>query len=217
MDDVFKKWSNILIKNKPIISDKLASARKTGGGAAEAELTELELKIKVIKGLETFEGNSSITDLSLGNNSPLSDVDLMVTIPTGARILSPSSLKFELEMKPPRKRIFPDDMIIDPVKETVLQNKGAKLDVLTGINSKIEDFAGNVNSKLDRIVNQLELMVSNQNKLIPLLSSTLGCNIFRYIPYINLLLIYNRDISDSNIFLHFLLYTNNRIKIKFKI
>ena len=57
-DDVFKKWSNILVKNKPIISDKLASARKTGGGPAEAELTEFELKIKVIKGVETFEGIS---------------------------------------------------------------------------------------------------------------------------------------------------------------
>ena len=75
-DDVFKKWSNILVKNKPIISDKLASARKTGGGAAEAELTELELKIKAIKGVETFEGISSGIDLSLGNISPLSDVDL---------------------------------------------------------------------------------------------------------------------------------------------
>ena len=27
-DDVFKKWSNILVKNKPIISDKLDSSRK---------------------------------------------------------------------------------------------------------------------------------------------------------------------------------------------
>ena len=112
-----------MVKNKPIISDKLASARKTGGGAAEAELTELELKIKAIKGVETFEGISSGIDLSLGNNSPLSDVDLMVTSPTGARILSPSSLEFGLEMKPLRKRRFPDDMIIDPVKETILQMK----------------------------------------------------------------------------------------------
>ena len=60
-DDAFKKWSNILVKNKPIISDILAYARETGGGAAETELTELELKIKAK--VETFEGISSGIDL----------------------------------------------------------------------------------------------------------------------------------------------------------
>ena len=60
-DDAFKKWSNILVKNKPIISDILASARETGGGAAETELTELELKIKAK--VETFGGISSGIDL----------------------------------------------------------------------------------------------------------------------------------------------------------
>ena len=97
-----KKWSNILVKNKPIISDKLASAKKTVCGPAEAILTEFELKIKDIKGVETLEGISSGIDLSIGSNSPLSKVDIMVTSPTGAQSGSESA---ELERKPPyRKR-----------------------------------------------------------------------------------------------------------------
>ena len=55
-DDVYKKWCNILAKHKPIISDKLSAAKKTGGGPSEAELTEFEMKIKCIKGKEAFEG-----------------------------------------------------------------------------------------------------------------------------------------------------------------
>ena len=108
----------------------MVSTRRTGGGAAEAELTELELKIKAIKGVETFEGIYSEIDILLGNNRPLSDGDLMVTSPTGARILTPSGSEFVLEMKPARKR-FPDDVIKDPVKETILKNEGAKLDIMT--------------------------------------------------------------------------------------
>ena len=105
-DDVFKKWSNILVKNKPIISDKLASARKTGGGPAEAGLTEFQLKIKAIKGRETFEGISSGIDLSLGSNCPSSDVDLMITSPIAASIPSQSGSESGLDMNPPRKRRF---------------------------------------------------------------------------------------------------------------
>ena len=45
-EDVSKKWSNILYKYKPRISDEILSANKTGGGPAQAELSELELKIQ---------------------------------------------------------------------------------------------------------------------------------------------------------------------------
>ena len=57
--DVIRKWTNILVKHKPIMSDKLSSAKTTGGGPVEAGLTELELKFKSIKGKETFEGTST--------------------------------------------------------------------------------------------------------------------------------------------------------------
>ena len=170
-DDVFKKWSNILVKNKPIISDKLASARKTGGGPAEAELTEFELKIKVIKGVETFEGISSGIDLSLESNCLSSDVDLMITSPTAASIPSQSCSESGLDMNPPRKRRFTEELNIDSVKESILQNEVAKLGVLNSIHSKIEDLAVNIDSKMDRIGDNLELMVSNQNKLICLMSN----------------------------------------------
>ena len=49
-EDVAKKWSNVLAKHKSIISEKMSSARKTGGVSPESELTELEAKVKSIKG-----------------------------------------------------------------------------------------------------------------------------------------------------------------------
>ena len=54
--DVAKKWSNVLAKHKPLISEKLASARKTGGGSPEDELTNIKAKLKSIKGKEVFVG-----------------------------------------------------------------------------------------------------------------------------------------------------------------
>ena len=180
-DDVFKKWSNILVKNKPIISDKLASARKTGGGPAEAGLTEFELKIKAIKGMETFEGISLGIDLSLESNCPSSDVDLMITSPIAASIPSQSGSESGLDMKPPRKRRFTEELNTDSVKESILQNEVAKLSVLNSINSKIEDLAENIDSKMDRFADNLELMVSNQNKLICLMSNIYSAGI-QHIP-----------------------------------
>ena len=49
-DDISKKWHNTLSKYNPRIADKLASARKTGGGEVEACLDHLEEKISSIKG-----------------------------------------------------------------------------------------------------------------------------------------------------------------------
>ena len=54
--DVSKKWSNVLAKYKPIICDKISSARKTEGGSPTAELTELKAKLKSIKEKELFDG-----------------------------------------------------------------------------------------------------------------------------------------------------------------
>ena len=45
-----------LAKHGPIICKKVSSARRTGGGSPTAELTELEAKLKSIKGKELFEG-----------------------------------------------------------------------------------------------------------------------------------------------------------------
>ena len=55
-DDVTKKWSNLLWKDKPLIADQIKSVRKTGGGPAEAELTHLEEKIHCIRGKENHRG-----------------------------------------------------------------------------------------------------------------------------------------------------------------
>ena len=58
-DDVVKKWSNLLSKHKPLIADKIASMKKTGGGPPGSELTPLEEKIQSIKGKKLFEGIAS--------------------------------------------------------------------------------------------------------------------------------------------------------------
>ena len=67
-----------LSKYKPIISDKMISVRKTGGGSPKANLSEMELKIKCIKGKELFKGVNLRIDLSLGSSispfSPLCDL-----------------------------------------------------------------------------------------------------------------------------------------------
>ena len=69
-EDVSKKWSNVPAKYKPIICDKISSARKTGGGSPTAELTELEAKLKSIKGKELFDGIQGGIEIS--NPLPIS-------------------------------------------------------------------------------------------------------------------------------------------------
>ena len=111
-EDVAKKWSNVLAKHKPILS-KISSARKTGGGSPGAELTELEAKVKSIKGKELFVGGIDISTSSL---SPLSDSDMSISE----------------EMKPPRKRNFFDERSdpIDQTKKTLLENEQVKITLL---------------------------------------------------------------------------------------
>ena len=145
-DDVAKKWSNILAKHKPMISDKMITARKRGGGSPEANLSEMELKIKCIKGKELFEGVSSGIDLSLESPiSPLSESDMSISNATN------------IELKPPKKRIFiaEDDTLGHSLKNTLMQGEQEKLVLLKSIDSK-----------MDRIVNLLEAVVENQNKMI---------------------------------------------------
>ena len=79
-DDVVKKWSN-LSKHKPLIADKIASMKKTGGGPPGSELTPLEEKIQSIKGKQLFEGIASGVDITnKPTHSQVSyDSDQMVT------------------------------------------------------------------------------------------------------------------------------------------
>ena len=82
--EVPKKWYNILSKYKPRIADKLATAERTGGETAEAELNELELKISSIKGRECYEGIESGVDLSL-NSSEIVDENVMTVNPVSSQ------------------------------------------------------------------------------------------------------------------------------------
>ena len=117
-----KKWSNVLAKHKPIISEKISSARKTGGGSPGAELTELEAKVKSIKGKELFVGVVGEIDISTSSLSPLSDSDMSISE----------------EMKPPRKRKYFDERSdpIDQTKKTLLENEQVKINLLEALTKR---------------------------------------------------------------------------------
>ena len=140
--DVYKKCCNVLVKYKPIISDKLSAAKKTGGGPAEAELTEFELKIESIKGKETFEGLTGGVDTSMMSpNSPLSDVEMLsspVAVPF--QVCSSQTASSELvglEIHPSRKRKL-SDAGNDTVKKSILENEVKKVETLKAIDSKLD-------------------------------------------------------------------------------
>ena len=141
-EEVAKKWSNVLAKHKPLISEKMYLARKTGGGSPEAELTELEAKVKSIKGKELFVGVVGGIDIITSPLSPLSDSDMSIS---------------EV-IQPPRKRKFIDEKTdpIDQIKEALLENEQEKIALLRSIDQK-----------MDCMVNLLGQLVSiHQNKLL---------------------------------------------------
>ena len=123
-EDVSKKLSNVLAKHKPIISDKVLSARKTGGGSPEAELTELEAKLKSIKGKELFKGiQGGIDFCSASPITPLSDSDMSIVE----------------EMKPPKKQKFSDESLTDTtLKKALLETEQEKIGLLRNMNNKMD-------------------------------------------------------------------------------
>ena len=134
-DDLYKRWCNLLVKYKPIICDKLLAAKKTGGGPAEAELTEFELKISSIKGNETFEGITGGVDISMmSSDSPQSDTIEMVSSPTAvvpfqlcsSQTSAGSEMAEHDEMRPPRKRKLSEYPVSDSIKKTFWTMKHTK-------------------------------------------------------------------------------------------
>ena len=87
-------------------------------GPPEGNLSEMELKIKSIKGKELFEGVTSGIDLSLLSPiSPLSESEMSIGSAT------------DRDIKPRRKRKFFDDDIAltHSVKNVILQGEQEKL------------------------------------------------------------------------------------------
>ena len=167
-DEVSKKWCNILVKYKPIICDKLSSAKKTGGGPPEAGLTELEAKILAIKGRETFEGITEGIDTSMASaNSPLTDSDMMISSPVNVLFAMSESA---VEIPHPSKRKLSEISVQDNIKKNILENEVQKIELIQSIESQIKNLTETLNCKMDRIADNLEVLVSNQNKLITLLS-----------------------------------------------
>ena len=96
-----------MVKNKPSISVKLASARKTGGGPAEAILIEFEWKIKAIKGVETYEGTEF--PLEVGSKSKVTSPS---SKPTHFPIVSYVGYKFYVRL--PLLPLFPPHGFVLP-------------------------------------------------------------------------------------------------------
>ena len=156
-DEVSKKWYNILSKHKPCIADKLASARRTGGGAAEPALNALELKIIRIKGREYFEEIESGIDLSLNSSE---------TVDENALIVSPVPSQSSQQKCFPMKRRVCEDNSYEEVKKKLVENEEEKKGLLISIDLKLE----NLDSKQERIISLLERIASNQAKLISLVA-----------------------------------------------
>ena len=145
-DDIMKKWYNTLTKHKPRIADKLASARKTGGGPADADLNEIEAKISSIKGKEAQCADDE-TERILMSPVPSEDIE---------------EIKFVQQA--PRKRHPLENDDLESTKRAILE-KDKKLEILTNINSKL----GRLEGKFDRVIQILQHTAADQSKIIPLL------------------------------------------------
>ena len=141
--DVLKKLSNFLSKHKPLIADKIASMKKTGGGPPGSELTPLEEKIQSIKGKQIFEGIASGVDMTTEpTHFQVSyDSDQMVTSP----LFSTDDDQPNLAGLPSRTRKFyyplsgtAADMQLKNTKRILLEKEEDKLTVIKRIESSLE-------------------------------------------------------------------------------
>ncbi|KAI6656034.1 hypothetical protein LOD99_1768 [Oopsacas minuta] len=160
-DDVMKKWYNILTKHKPRIVDKLASARKTGGGPADADLDEIEAKISSIKGKEAFEGIESGIDLSLESQCANDETERMLISPVPSEDIE--QIKFFQQA--PRKRHRLENDELESTKRAILEKEDKKLEILTNIDSKLD----RLESKFDRVIQILQHTAADQSKTLSLL------------------------------------------------
>ena len=128
-------------------------------------------------------------------------------------------------MKPPaRKRTLIEVPVTDSYKERILENEKQKVEIQQRIDSKLEVIAENVTSSTGLMVGKLELLISNQNILINLMSSMIfaGMQPINPLPIYLLQLIYPRDTNNNNnnnnnnnIFQQYSLSPSSRKKINF--
>ena len=95
------------------MSDKISSAKKTCVGPAKAELSELELKIQIIKGREIFERITAGINTSIESTlSPLDDIDIWS-----------SPIPREMIIQHPRQRSLPNDDESNSHKKAMFENE----------------------------------------------------------------------------------------------
>ena len=151
---------NLLSKYKPRIADKIASARRTGGGPPDAQLDELELKISSIKGKECFESIESGIDLAMSTFGSVDEAP-MVLSPTPSLASQNPEQKFF-----PRKRKSFDEEGYDDIKRGLIDNEEEKKALLRGIHCRLESL----DSRFGQVIGLLERIASDQAKIYSLLA-----------------------------------------------
>ncbi|KAI6646176.1 hypothetical protein LOD99_9383 [Oopsacas minuta] len=160
-DNSIKKWCSILSKHKPRIVDKLALARKTRGGPADADLNEIEAKISSIKGKEAFEGIESGIDLSLESQCSNDETKRMLMSPVPSEDIE--QIKF---FQPtPRERHRLENYELELTRRGILEKEDKKLEILANIDSKLDRLG----SKFDRVIQILQHTAADQSKILSLL------------------------------------------------
>ncbi|KAI6660707.1 Myb/SANT-like DNA-binding domain-containing protein 4 [Oopsacas minuta] len=165
-DDKNKIWEEISgrlseLHGNPRIADKLASARKTGGGPADADLDEKEAKISSIKGKEAFEGIESGIDLSLESQCANDETERMLISPVPSADID--QIKFFQPAPRKRHRLQNDEL--ESTKRAILEKEDKKLEILTNIDSKLD----RLESKFDRVIQILQHTAADQSKTLSLL------------------------------------------------
>ena len=106
-------------------------------------------------------------------NSPLSDVEMLfspVAVPFQA--CSSQTASSELVGLPSRKRKLSDAGNDIVVKKSILENEVKKVESLKLIDSKLDQLTETISCKIDGIVDCLNTLVSNQNRLIAIIANT---------------------------------------------
>ena len=108
-------------------------------------------------------------------NSPLSDVEMLsspVAVPF--QVCSSQTASSELvglEIHSSRKRKL-CDAGNNIVKKSILENEVKKVETLKAIDSKLDELTETISWKIDGIVDCLNTLVSNQNRLIAIIANT---------------------------------------------
>ena len=109
------------------------------------------------------------------SNSPRSEIEMLSSLvavsfqPCCSQ--TASSELVELDIHPPKKRKLSDPGT-DNVKKNILENEVKKVEILKAIESKMDKFTEIISCKMDHIADSLDILISNQSRLIAMTGNT---------------------------------------------